>query len=138
LYLQPLSLRIEQRRPAVVMDPELVLGPGPLGLLLTRLLSRTVEVWLVPELWQILDNTCRWRDLPELLMPGCRPDLIRSALDACERWRSDTDAIGLGCYYVGHQGGESLLPEGADLALPERWQALASSLERRARQFRGQ
>lgn len=135
MYLQPLSLRVEQRRPAVVIDPELVLGPGPLGLLLTRLLSRTMEVWLVPELWQILDNTCRWRDEPELLLPGRPPELIRDALDACERWRADTDATGLGCYYVGHRGGDSLLPDGADQALPERWQVLASSLERHAGSF---
>ena len=135
MFQQPLSLRVEQRRPAVVVDPELVLGTGPLGLLATRMLSRTFEVWLVPELWQILDNTCRWRDEPGLLLPGREPELVRGALDACERWRSDTDAIGLGCFFVGHRGGESLLPDGADPTLPERWQTLARQLEQRAHAF---
>jgi hypothetical protein len=46
---------------------------------------------------------------------------------------SQTDAVGLGCFFPGHHGSDSLLPEGADHALPERWQSLAASLEHHAR-----
>jgi hypothetical protein len=131
MYPAPLSLKLELRRVAIVLDPRLALA-GALGLDLARTLRRTYEVWLVPELWQILDNTCHWRDTPGTLVPDQPVDTTLEALDAWEQWRAATDITGLGCFFVGHQGCESLLPESVEPDLPRRWQWLAATLEQRA------
>jgi hypothetical protein len=130
-----LSLRLEQHRPSVVLDLDLMLGPGPLGLALARSLSRTMELWQVAELWHVLDNTCHWRADPEVLLPGRPAAQVRDALDACERWRTETDVGRLGCYYLGDQDGESFLPDDANRNLLRLWQLLAQTFELHARDF---
>ena len=52
--LHDISVNIGPRRPAFVLDPALALSP--LGLPLARRLCHGTELWLVRELWHILDD----------------------------------------------------------------------------------
>ncbi len=50
-----LSLTVSQRRWACVLDPTLALSR--FGLLLVKRLGEVMELWVVRELWHVLDNT---------------------------------------------------------------------------------
>jgi hypothetical protein len=63
-----LSVEVDQRRRACVLDFSLALSR--FGPAVARNLSDVLEVWIVPEMWHILDNTCLYLDKPELLLHG--------------------------------------------------------------------
>jgi hypothetical protein len=138
MWFPAVSMQVSTRRRACVLDPALALSRH--GLALARGLGEVLEVWLVPELWRILDNTCVYLEHPEVLVPrrDRRSDgddaerAARGALGLWERTRYATDPLGMKLYWVGDRADESLLPPGSAPTLVPRWHLLARALEGRA------
>ena len=152
--LPTFSVTLSQRRWPCVLDPFLALSPC--GLPLATQLGQVMELWVVRELWHILDNTCFYRqlseprtapntDLPyvsrlitfvgdEDLVEEEPPVLNRKALDEWERARTDINMTGLNVFWIGEQLGQSLLPEGIQPTIIKRYEQLAYNLERQPQQ----
>jgi hypothetical protein len=138
------SVAVDSKRRACVLDPHLALSP--FGLLLAQRLSSEFDLWLVRELWQILDNTQFYLLEPERLVPvapGKAPSKAQassngSLRDTLAQWdlaRTETDLGGLKLYWIGDAVSESLLPSRVDPHLVSRFEILASSLDDRARKL---
>jgi hypothetical protein len=132
------TVQVGVRRYSCVLDPGLAFSPY--GVAVACGLSRVMEVWMVPEFFHILDNTYFYLDRPELLLPpiSCGHneaeeirDQTTRALRHWEKLRVETDLVRRSLNWVGDALRDSSLPEGVDLALPSRWQALAEALDDR-------
>jgi hypothetical protein len=142
-----LSLTVDTKRRACVLDIQLALSTY--GLLLAQRLSSELDLWLVRELWQILDNTGYYLSRPTSLASRRLGDagLARSREDSedgglrriLRQWelaRSETDLAGLKIYWLGDALSESLLPTGADPHVVHRFEILACALDRRVHRSR--
>src|SRR5262245_58117970 len=137
LIFPDLTVTLQQRRWACVLDPALILSPY--GLALSRL-GKLVELWVGRELWHMLDNTHFYRQRPSLLIDATMrttDDALASqealrALLAWERWRLESDQAGLNLFWVGDDPSGSLLPAHVDAGLVWRYETLACALDRRA------
>jgi hypothetical protein len=134
-----LALTVHTRRRACVLDTHLALSPH--GLLLARRLGEVLDLWLVRELWQILDSTYYYRSNPNQLIPpipgtgkitasSSNSKSIGVVLAQWDLARAATDLAGLKVYWVGDALNESLLPAGTDPGLIGRFETLAAALER--------
>lgn len=135
------SVAIDTKRRACVLDTPLALSPY--GLLLAQRLSGELDLWLVRELWQILDNTQHYFARPELLLGAAseqaqkdvpeslRGRALRETLSQWDAIRTRTDLAGLKLHWIGDAVRESLLSPAADPDLVARFELLASGLERR-------
>jgi hypothetical protein len=129
-----LTVTLQQRRLACVLDPALILSPY--GLALSRL-GEVVELWVGRELWHMLDNTHFYTQRPSLLIDTTTPptdkDLAsQEALQALldwERWRLENDQAGLQLFWVGDAPSGSLLPAHRDARLVWRYEMLAYALD---------
>jgi hypothetical protein len=128
-----LSLRIDRRKPACVLDPALVLchAQGPL---LAQRLAAVFEPWLTRSFWQAIDES-------ELLLPRmARGDVPAGpstgaasmpSAAALQTWIALREATPAGEWnqrWIGDRLPESQLPEAADAALVERYEALLCAL----------
>ncbi len=137
------SVAVYTKRRACVLDTYLALSP--LGLLLAQRLSTEFDLWLVRELWQILDNTQFYLAQPERLLAvapeggaawPAEPvdaEALRDTLSQWEAARTAHDLTGLRIYWIGDALDESLLPPDADPQVVSRFEMLASSLDARVR-----
>ena len=137
--LSDFSVTLNQQRWACVLDPTLALSRY--GLPLVSRLSEVMELWVVRELWHMLDNTCFYLQQPEALLryrspppkdqPRATIQEILQALREWERIRLETDLTGLKLFWIGDGLSESLLPPEAEPDIVARYESLASSLDRR-------
>src|SRR5262245_19038878 len=122
------SVAVDLKRRACVLDTHLALSPY--GLLLAQRLSSELDLWLVRELWQILDNTDYYlSEADRLSSVGLTQELstplagqsdaqnLRDALSQWEAARTETDLAGLNIHWIGDALCESLLPPRADAHL---------------------
>lgn len=128
------------RQRTCVLDP--VLALSEYGIPLIQQLGNQLELWVVRELWNILDNSTVYFHQPELITPKGfasekPPEQERNALEstllslkAWERFRSQTDLTGLQLFWLGDSPKESLLPQSRTLDLFYRWEAIATALDR--------
>lgn len=139
MILSDLSITISQRRWACVLDPALVLSR--FGLPLIRRLNEAMELWIVRELWHILDNSRFWLDRPEALFATGREGMeanhaladdreLTSAMKAWERIRMENDLNGLKLYWLADCFADSMTPKGQTPDLVPRFEALACALDR--------
>lgn len=120
-----------------MLDTDLALSPY--GLLLAQRLSSELDLWLVRELWQILDNTQYYLSEPDRLRPAAAgvaapqlaPSSLRDTLTQWEMARTETDLAGLKIYWIGDALSESMLPARVDPHLVVRFETLAKSLDKR-------
>ncbi|WP_287128680.1 hypothetical protein [Candidatus Cyanaurora vandensis] len=113
-----------------VLDPTLALSPH--GLTLAQRLGGLLELWVVRELWHILDNTYFYLHQPEQVFADalrCSPQQLIRALQQWERVRLETDLVGLKLHWIGDGVSESLLPEGTPPQLIAQTEALACALD---------
>jgi hypothetical protein len=137
LGFQDLTVTLQQRRLACVLDPALILSLY--GLALSRL-GEVVELWVGRELWHMLDNTHFYTQQPSLLVHTTTPstdDALASqealqALLGWEQWRLDNDQASLKLFWVGDAPSGSLLPAHMDAHVVWRYEMLACALESRA------
>ncbi len=138
--IPPLSVTVTTKRRACVLDTDLALSR--FGLLLALRVCDEFDLWLVRELWEVLDNTDFFLSQPELLAPLITGNTqangvplmdrqLREVLTQWEMARIETDLAGLGIYWIGDNKSESLLPKGVDQNLFFRFEQLAKSLESR-------
>src|SRR5213594_2963272 len=134
-----LSFTLSQRRRACVLDPGLMLSRFGLGLI--RRLGELMALWMVRELWHILDNSQFYLEQTESLfrmsddervplrqMPS--RDEIATAMKAWERIRMENDLSGLKLFWIGDGLSESLVPPGTGADLVWRYESLARALDR--------
>ena len=135
------SLTLSAQKRACVLDTPLVLSRH--GLLLARRLGVELDVWLVRELWGILDNNRYYLEHPEHLAAGFPLDRpsdsgpvpaggLAGVLQQWEMARVEKDLAGLKLFWVGDALCESLFPAGIDPYLGYRYETLAHALEGRA------
>ncbi len=127
-----------------VLDPVLTLSPY--GLSVVKGLGGEIELWVVRELWQILNNIQPYLQRPRLLIPSwvdfeSSPNEERAALEKIlwslkewEKRRRETDLRGLNLFWLGDSPRESFLPTDKNLEVFWRWESLAQSLEKRIEQ----
>ena len=136
----PQSHRIPNNlQSSCVIDP--VLALSEYGVPLIQQLGKYMELWVVRELWNILDNPTFYLNQPDLITPKGlatrnSPQQERRALEstlaslkAWATFRSETDLSGLGLFWLGDSLKESLLPDNQSLDLFHRWEAIAATLD---------
>lgn len=122
-----------------IIDPALALSAY--GVPLIKQLGEVMELWVVRELWHILDNSNFYLQYPELITPrGSNsfrtPKQERMGLEETlqslkkwERFRMETDLAGLNLFWLGDSIKESLLPKTKNLEVFRQWEALTKSLD---------
>jgi hypothetical protein len=123
--LPPLSVTVSAKRRACVLDTDLALSR--FGLLLASRLCEEFDLWLVPELWHILDNLEVYPEVPGAREPGA-PKGRGAGWRQWEWARLEKDLAGLNVYWMGDEKCESLLPKSADPNLLHRFRRLDESL----------
>lgn len=125
-----LSVTLSAEKRSCVLDAYLALSR--FGLLLAKRLGEEFNLWLVRELWHILDNTHTFRMRPELLAPDNGSTGEHVDLEGLLQWekiRYEKDLAGLKLCWISDQIGDSLLPSGIDPDIFSRYEVLAASLE---------
>jgi hypothetical protein len=130
-----LDVSVRARRLACVLDPALLLA-APHGLLLARQLARTMDLWVCPAFWRLLDASEFFARRPArlrawLALASDHPvDSVGTAIECWSRWRATRDLSALGLYWVGGHQTESFLPENGPRDLPARFEGLMESWTR--------
>jgi len=145
--IPPLSIEVSTRRRACVVDTDLALSKGGLPVI-TRICNE-FDIWVVPQLFRILDETEFIRTT--LCPKSCKPENnakaseeipphfigdILSDQKVAFQWeaaRIETDIAGLNIYWMGDEKCESLLPKHkhGDQNLIQRFRVLTQSLEKK-------
>ncbi|MBE8991616.1 hypothetical protein [Nostoc sp. LEGE 12450] len=122
-----------------IIDPALALSVH--GVPLIQQLGEVMELWVVRELWHILDSSSFYSQHPELITPkginSCRtPKQERVALEetlcSLKRWeqfRMENDLARLNLFWLGDSLRESLLPKNKNLEIFWQWEVLTKSLD---------
>lgn len=129
-----LSLNVQQRLAACVLDPALALSP--FGPPLVSRLGRWLELWLPREVWALLDSSDCLRGNPELWreMLATEPPAehaLEATLAGWQRLRLGSDRGEWPCHWLADRPSESALPAGAPSGLAERHELLARCLTAR-------
>lgn len=143
--MQATSVLQNQQRLRCVIDPALALSPS--GLLLYKNLGKVIELWIVRELWYILDNINLYLQRPELVIPQIstssktlfekRTSLEETlwSLKEWERVRGEVDLSRLNLFWLGDNLRESLLPQDREPDIFSYWESLARSLDSQINQL---
>ncbi len=138
-------LKSNLQRPRCVIDPALALSPS--GLLLYKNLGEVMELWVVRELWYILDNINLYLERPELVIPKIntssitlfeRRNFLEQMLWSLKEWervRGETDLNRLNLFWLGDNLRESLLPKNREPEIFSHWETLARSLDSQINQL---
>jgi hypothetical protein len=128
-----LEIRLAHRRRSIVLDPALALSLH--GAPIAARLGRAADLWIVPELWHILDNVAlsqghrRARDEGTGLGHSLRDMALSVRL--WERLRSESDLNSGAFFWIGDALRESRLPEAAAPGLLQNCEILAQSFDAR-------
>jgi len=126
-----LEIRLAHRRQSIVLDPGLALSIH--GAPIAARLGRVADLWIVPELWHILDNVALsegHRRPPDRGLGHARRDMALS-VRLWERLRSESDLTNGAFFWIGDALRESRLPEAARPGLLENCEILAQSFDAR-------
>lgn len=133
------SITLTQRRWACVLDPTLALSTY--GLPLVKQLGELMELWIVRELWHILDNPRFYLHQPNALVGqqhliplspyNTASQQVVQTLQEWERLRTTTDRHSWNIHFLADVIGESCVPAGIDTNIIWRWESLAQSLDTR-------
>lgn len=126
--LPELNIRVAIRRWVCVLDPALALSSE--GILLARHLGPRVQLWVVRQLWHILDSSAFYLGRPAALsrdgefLPG-----VDRAIADWERLRVESDLGGMEIFWIGDGPAECRWPEGESTALLRGYEGLARALD---------
>lgn len=129
--LPPLQVSVDVRSWSVILDVRLALHR--LGLMMATRLAEELRVFLVPTLWEVLDNTAYLNHHPERLSEGDRSGTEVEAGVALAQWERARVELGLSAlniFWAGDALHESSLPKDMDPGLSERFSYLAEGLTR--------
>ena len=130
--LPPLQVSVDARCWSVIIDVRLALHR--LGLMMATRLAEELRVFLVPTLWEVLDNTAYLNRHPEQLAVGNQSESEREAGLALAQWERARLELGLSALHIFWAGDalhESSLPKDMDPGLSERFSYLAEGLTQR-------
>lgn len=135
--LPPLQVTVDTRGWSAILDVRLALHR--LGPLLALRLAEELRVFLVPTLWEVLDNTVFYERHPERLIddPLGGPASVPAANHALEQWETARMELGLSAlriFWAGDALHDSLLPKDMDAGLAGRFEQLAAGLAQRIAQ----
>lgn len=119
-----------------IIDP--ILALSPYGLPLIKQLRSIMELWVVRELWHILDNTNLYLQQAELITPR-KPKIserervaVEETIESLQEWgrfRLETDLAGLNLFWLGDSLRESFLPNSRNFQDFWHWESIAASLD---------
>jgi hypothetical protein len=141
MLMLPSTPKIQDRPPMTcVLDPALVLSQH--GVALVKCLGSVMELWVVRELWHILNDTTFYMTQPQLIAPRdtlsertreqeCHTleEIVRS-LKEWEKFRVETDLTGLNLFWFGDSPRESYLPKNRHPDIFWQWESIVSCLDR--------
>ncbi len=136
--LPDVSITLNQKRWACVLDPTLVLSDY--GLPLVKQLGELAELWVVREFWHMLDNPQIYVQQPERLLSQPYPEVLPAQqrhlsqqiirnLREWENLRANSDRNTWNIHFLADVIGESSVPPGTDANLIWRWESLAQGLD---------
>ena len=138
-FLLKSNFCIPQPQMICIIDPALALSVY--GVPLIQQLGEVMELWVVRELWHILDSSSFYLQHPELITPrginsSRTPKQERVALEETlwslkkwEQFRMENDLARLNLFWLGDSLRESLLPKNKNLEIFWQWEALTKSLD---------
>lgn len=136
--LPDVSITLNQKRWACVLDPTLVLSDY--GLPLVKQLGELAELWVVREFWHMLDNPQFYLQQPERVLGQPAPQraiapsqtLSQQVIRNLREWenlRANSDRSTWNIHFLADVIGESFIPPGTDTNLIWRWESLAQGLD---------
>ena len=133
--LQPTNMQNQYHNWSCVLDPSIALSHH--GVPIADNLRREIELWVVQELWNIIDNADFYARRTELITANSiassnavTKELIWS-LGEWSRIKQERDLSRLGMYWLGDNLQESLLPNNKSVDFFQQWQSSARALDRR-------
>ena len=132
---QPSLMQNQYPNWSCVLDPAIALSHN--GVLIAESISKEIDLWVVQELWNIVNDANFYSSRTELIIPSTiafkeasRAEIIWS-LKEWSKAKQEKDLSKLGMYWLGDNLQESLLPKDKPVELYQQWQASASALDRR-------
>ena len=132
---QPSLMQNQYPNWSCVLDPAIALSHN--GVLIAESISKEIDLWVVQELWNIVNDAKFYSSRTELIIPSTiafkeasRAEVVWS-LKEWSRTKQEKDLSKLGMYWLGDNLQESLLPKDKPVELYQQWQASASALDRR-------
>ena len=136
---QPTLMQYQYRNWSCILDPAIALSHH--GVIIAENLSKEIELWIVQELWNIINDAEFYSDRTELIVPQDitlkTEAVVAETIWSLQEWsktKQEQDLAKLGMYWLGDNLQESLLPHNKPIEIFKRWEALGSSLDRRERQ----
>ncbi|MGF1588729.1 MAG: hypothetical protein ACFCU7_05705 [Pleurocapsa sp.] len=122
-----------------VLDPAIALSHH--GFLIAENMGKEIELWVVRELWNIVNNAEFYAHRPELIVPkstGLNRHIVAAetvwSLNEWSKEKQQKDLAKLGMYWLGDSLQESLLPERKSVEFFGQWEAMASALDQKNEQ----
>ena len=132
---QPSLMQNQYQNWSCVLDPAIALSHN--GVLIAESISKEIDLWVVQELWNIVNDANFYSSRTELIIPStiafkeaARAEVVWS-LKEWSKAKQEKDLSKLGMYWLGDNLQESLLPKDKSVELYQQWEASASALDRR-------
>lgn len=139
LYLdqkkQPLSLMQDRYQNwSCVLDPAIALSHY--GVTIAENMGKEIELWVVRELWNIINNAEFYTRRTELITPEAisTKQIAAETIWSLKEWaktKQEKDLARLGVYWLGDNLQESFLPHNKPVEFFKQWEALATALDKR-------
>ena len=132
---QPIKMQNQYPNWSCVLDPAIALSHN--GVLIAESISKEIDLWVVQELWNMVNDAEFYFNRTELIIPStiafneaARAEVVWS-LKEWSKAKQEKDLSKLGMYWLGDNLQESLLPKDKSVELYQQWEASASALDRR-------
>lgn len=118
-----------------VLDPAIALSHH--GVTIAENMGKEIELWVVRELWNIINNAEFYSHRTELITPktiNTRQSIVAEIIWSLKEWektKQEKDLARLGVYWLGDNLQESFLPSNKPVEFFKRWEALAKALDKR-------
>ena len=132
---QPSLMQNQYKNWSCVLDPALALSHH--GVLVAESISKEIELWVVQELWNIVNDAEFYLSRTELIT--CQTVAVKEKAVAAEviwslkKWekiKQEKDLAKLGMYWLGDNLQESLLPKDRPVELFKQWHNSVTALDR--------
>ena len=118
-----------------VLDPTIALSHY--GVAIAENIGKEIELWVVRELWNIINNVEFYARRTELIIPKAidtRQSTVAETIWSLKEWektKQEKDLARLGVYWLGDNLQESFLPHNKPVEFFKQWEALATALDER-------
>ena len=133
---QPIKMQNQYQNWSCVLDPTIALSHH--GVLIAESMSQEIELWVVQELWNIINDAEFYLDRTELITSQTIAVKERAAvaeviwsLKEWEKIKQEKDLAKLGMYWLGDNLQESLLPKDKPVEFFKQWHNSVTALDRR-------